>query len=634
MIVDRFYGHDPTAAKRLSSRIETGFRLLGSILILFVMLCGGRAHAEEDAPSPVARYIQERVTARQDDRQFTCQGELICGIALIPDFYAARDFKPAWSTPQGPNAQARALLEEISRVGDEGLSPEDYHFGRLQAMTTQLVSAGPDATPAALGRRADFDLLMTDAVFLLGAHLLGGRVNPETIHASWDAFSHEVDLVRLLNDGLQGGRMAHLIQGLHPPYSGYTGLRRALIDYRRMAAAGGWPQLEDGPSLHVGDETPLVARLRERLVASGDLEVTPVLIPNTFDETLEAAVKAFQHRHGLEADGVVGKKTRQVLNVPVDQRIQQLLINMERWRWIPNDLGSRYLVVNIADFNLTMVDESRVRGTMRVVVGRAYRKTPVFSGSMTYLDFNPFWNVPRKLAVEDILPQIKKDPAYIDQQGFRIFSGWSEDAVELSPDAVDWASFNKNHFPIRLQQAPGPKNALGQIKFMFPNQYAVYLHDTPAKGLFKSVSRSFSSGCIRVEDPATLAEFVLEGMEGWGREKIEMHLADDQRQVVRLQRPIPIHLLYWTAWSDANGTVFFREDIYERDAPLMRALKEKPTPQVWTPTNRLPGAHRSDIDVDEIRFAIVSDPPLIQAHGDFADLGRANTRDADINGMA
>ena len=229
MSVDIFYGQNPLSGNRLSYQIQTGLRFLGSILILLVMLFGGAVHAEEDVPSPAARYIQERVKARQDDRQFTCQGELICGIALIPEFYAARDFEPAWSTPQGPTSQALALLGEISRVGDEGLSPEDYHFGRLQTMTTQLVSAGPDATPAALGRRADFDLLMTDAVFLLGAHLLGGRVNPETIHASWDAFSHEVDLVRLLNDGLQGGRMAHLIQGLHPPYTGYTGLCRALI---------------------------------------------------------------------------------------------------------------------------------------------------------------------------------------------------------------------------------------------------------------------------------------------------------------------------------------------------------------------------------------------------------------------
>jgi len=426
-----------------------------------------------------------------------------------------------------------------------------------------------------------------------------------------------------------------MFQGLHPPYAGYSGLRRALADYRRMAAKGGWPVLEDGPSLRPGDEDPAVARLRERLQASGDLaESSPILLPQVYDDSLEAAVKGFQLRHGLEADGVVGRKTRHALNVPVEKRIQQLMINMERWRWIPNDLGSRYLVVNIADFKLTMVDEGQVRGTMRVVVGRNYRKTPVFSGSMTYLEFNPFWNVPRKLAIEDILPRVQKEPSYIADQGFRIFSGWSDDAVELSPAEVDWASLSKNHFPIRLQQAPGPKNALGRIKFMFPNQHAVYLHDTPSKRLFESVSRGFSSGCIRVEDPATLAEFVLEGTEGWDRTTIEGHLADGERRVVRLQRPIPVHLLYWTAWSDANGTVFFREDIYDRDEPLMRALREKPVPQVWTPTDELPGPHPTDVDVDKIGFGVVADPPLAHGQGNFANRPGADARDADVGRVA
>jgi murein L,D-transpeptidase YcbB/YkuD len=635
MISNRFHGRPLSKDRYPLDRIDKIFLSLGSLLILCLMMVGRPLRAEAEDRSPVARLIQAQIEARQDDRQFTCQGELICGIALIPDFYAARNFEPAWSTSLEPTPQARSLLEEIRRVDEDGLSPEDYHYSRLQAMAVHLAAGGPDAMTPPLQLRADFDLLMTDAAFLLGAHILGGRVNPETIHGAWSAFSHEVDLIRFLNDGLQGGRVAPMIQALHPPYTGYTGLRQALADYRRMAAAGGWPHLADGPSLRLGDESPLVARLRERLHVSGDLADMPLsLMPNVFDEPLETAVKAFQFRHGLEADGVVGKKTRQVLNVPVEQRIQQLLINMERWRWIPNNLGPRYLVVNIADFNLTMVDEGRVRGTMRVVVGRAYRKTPVFSGTMTYLEFNPFWNIPRRLAIEDILPRVQKDPGYIDQQGIRIFSGWSEDAVPLSPGEVDWASLNPNHFPIRLQQAPGPKNALGRIKFMFPNQHAVYLHDTPAKGLFNSVSRSFSSGCIRVEDPTTLAAFVLEGTEGWDRETIAKHLGDGERRVVRLQRPIPVHLLYWTAWSDANGIVFFREDIYERDAPLMRALKEKPAPQVWTPTERLPGPHWSDVDVDEIGSRIVADPTLAQTQGDFADRRRPKSRDADIGRIA
>ncbi|HSO18965.1 MAG TPA: L,D-transpeptidase family protein, partial [Desulfosarcina sp.] len=466
----------------------------------------------------------------------------------------------------------------------------------------------PGAGPASPSDRADFDVLMTDAAFLLGSHIIGGRVNPETIHSNWTAFSLEVDLIRLLNDGLQGGRVAHLLQGLHPSYTGYTGLREALTAYRRMAENGGWPRLDEGPSLRLEDDNLAVAQLRRRLLASGDLPDRPALRPTYFDAELERTVKAFQYRHGLAPDGVVGPRTRAALNVPVDQRIAQLVINMERWRWIPADLGRRYLAVNIADFMATMVDEGRVRGSMRVVVGRTYRKTPVFSGTMTYLEFNPYWNIPRRLAVEDLLPKILKNPGYIEEQGIRIFSGWSPDAVPLAPGEVDWAALNENYFPIRLQQAPGPLNALGRIKFMFPNRHAVYLHDTPSKGLFNAVSRGFSSGCIRVEDPVGLAAFVLEGTEGWDRETIETHYRDGEHRVVRLQRPIPVHLLYWTAWADSAGTVFFRDDIYGRDAPLMRALQQKPVPPRWPPADALPGTHPADVDVDEIGLRIEADP--------------------------
>ena len=594
-----------------SLRFGAAARAVAVLLLLLMPHTSGLLRAAEPPDATVAHLIERRIAARQADREFTCQGELICGIALIPEFYEARDHAPVWSTPHEPMPQALALLEEIGRVDEDGLAPEDYHYVRLQAMADALAARDHDAGVVPPEWRADFDLLMTDAAFLLGSHILGGRVNPETIHAAWNAFSREVDLIRLLNAGLEGGRVAHLIQGLHPPYAGYSGLRRALAAYRRIAADGGWPRLDEGPSLRPGDEDPALAQLRRRLMASGDLADAPTAQPTYFDADLESAVKAFQYRHGLETDGVVGPKTRAALNVPVAQRIDQLLINMERWRWIPNDLGQRYLIVNIADFTLTMVDGRRVRDTMRVVVGRTYRKTPVFSGTMTYLEFNPYWNIPRKLAVEDILPKILEDPGYIETQGIRIFSGWSQDAALLSPGEIDWPSLNKHHFPIRLQQAPGPLNALGRVKFMFPNRHAVYLHDTPAKNLFNAVSRSFSSGCIRVEDPVGLARFVLEGTEGWDRETIQKHYGDGEHLVVRLQRPIPVHLLYWTAWADDGGTVFFREDIYARDHPLMQALREKPESQrMGGPAEPLlPGTYPADVDVNEIGLRVVADPP-------------------------
>ena len=631
MFIDLLCGRKRPQPYRQSAWKEKLLLPLASLLIVCAVAAEGDMRAQTQAPPPVTRLIKERIQARLEDDRFTCQGERICGIASIPGFYAARGFEPAWSTSAGPSRQAWVLLEEISKAKEDGLKPEDYHYDWLHSMAVQLTAQGPDAKGPSPALRADFDLVMTDAAFLLGAHLLGGRVNPQTIHADWRAYSDEVDLAHLLNDGLQNDRVASLLRALHPPYTGYNGLRQALATYRKIEATGGWPALEGGTRLRLGDKGPSVATLRARLVATGDLaDLASPLGADVFDRPLEDAVKAFQWRHGLDTDGVVGRKTRQAMNVPVQKRIQQLLINMERWRWIPSELGPRYIVVNIADFQLTMVDEGWVRGSMRVVVGHAYRKTPVFSGTMTYLEFNPFWNIPRRLAIEDILPHIQADPDYIEKQGIRIFSGWSKDAVVLAPSEVDWASLDENYFPIRLQQAPGPKNALGRIKFMFPNKYAVYLHDTPAKNLFNSVSRDFSSGCIRVEDPATLAEFVLEGTAGWDRETIEGHLGNAEHLLVRLQRPVPVHLLYWTAWADAEGTVSFREDIYERDAPLIRALREMPSPKVWTPTESLPGSHRADVDVDKIGFRVVADPAPTHAQGDFSDHPRAGSRNTNI----
>jgi len=536
------------------------------------------ASAASVTPGEVAQHIQALMAQRQANKRFTCGGELICGVALIPGFYQAREYQPAWSDPDGVTAQAGALLAEIGRVEDYGLRPADYHLAQLQSLRQAFATAAEAAESPDPALAADFDLLMTDAFLLLASHLTGGRVDPETIHPEWEAFSYEVDLLDLLHRALQGEPLDALFAALLPHYPGYTGMQKALAVYRAVAASGGWPTIPDGPSLKEGDESDAVGHLRRRLMISGDLTDVQLFNSNWFDPPLTRAVAAFQARHGIAPDGVVGARTRRELNVPVEQRIQQLIINMERWRWIPQDLGSRYILVNIADFMLDIVDQGEVQERMRVVVGRDYRKTPVFSGQMTYLVLNPFWEIPRTLAVEDILPKILEDGGYLAKQGIRVFSGMGEDTVELDPGAVDWTRLGPDYFPYRLRQDPGPHNALGRVKFMFPNHYAVYLHDTPSKRLFESYSRSYSSGCIRVEAPLDLAAFVLAGTPGWDRAAVEAAIAQGQQQVVRLARPVPVHLLYWTAWSDDEGLIHFREDIYERDPPLIAALAEAPRP--------------------------------------------------------
>ncbi len=259
--------------------------------------------------------------------------------------------------------------------------------------------------------------------------------------------------------------------------------------------------------------------------------------------------------------------------MPVEDRIRQLEVNLERWRWLPQDLGRRHILINIANFQLDIIENGETLKSMRVVVGKSYRRTPVFSHKRTYLVLSPYWHVPHNIAVHDKLPLIQKDSNYLVEQRIRVFDGWGANAQEIDPRTVDWAQVDARTFAFRLRQDPGPWNALGGIKFMFPNRFNVYLHDTPSKELFGKTSRTFSSGCIRVEKPIDFAEYVLQGDSQWTREKIVSAMNTDVEQTIQLPEPITVHVLYWTAWVDENRTIQFRRDIYGRDELLARALR-------------------------------------------------------------
>jgi murein L,D-transpeptidase YcbB/YkuD len=309
------------------------------------------------------------------------------------------------------------------------------------------------------------------------------------------------------------------------------------------------------------------------LGVSGNVQRSAALKAACFDDRLVTAVAGFQGRHGLTADGVVGERTLAALNVPVEQRIRQIQLNLERWRWMPEDLGSRYVLVNIPGFQMQVVEAGQVVKTMRTIVGQKSRPTPVLSSKITYLEINPYWYVPSKIAREDLLPKIQENPSYLVRQNFRVFDSWDKDARELNPFTINWASLNEAHFPFRLRQEPAAHNALGRVKFMFPNELSVYIHDTPAKSLFKRSSRPFSSGCVRVEAPLELVALLLRHQD-WDQARLAEAVASNQRQVVILDDPMPVHLVYLTAWVAAGGETHFREDIYGHDQTLLSALNE------------------------------------------------------------
>lgn len=322
----------------------------------------------------------------------------------------------------------------------------------------------------------------------------------------------------------------------------------------------------------MGDTSRRIVTLRARLRQSGDLTLADS--SPRFDAPLQVAVARFQSRHGLDIDSAVGVGTLRAMNVSAARRADQIRLNLERWRWLPPVMGDRYIVVNIPAFEMKVVDSGRTVLRMRSIVGRAYRNTPIFTDTLTYLVMSPYWNVPPNLAVMDILPKVRKNIGYLATQRITVFRGNSNTPVD--PRAVNWASVGGTQMPYRFRQDPGPLNSMGRVKFMFPNQFNVYMHDTPDHSLFDKAERSFSSGCVRLSEPLALAEYLLRANGGWDIAAIDAATSQSSERSVQLKSPIPVHLLYWTAWADVDGTTHFREDIYERDAPLSRALTTGP----------------------------------------------------------
>lgn len=544
--------------------------------------------------SPLADAIRNRVEAAAlIPEHLSVNDDRVRAAASLGTFYERRVYEPAWVTEEGLSPAGRALVHALAASRRDGLEPDDYHVPEIREIAGELNAAGGKPET---GRLVDLELLLTDGFLLYGSHLVSGRLDPATLHADWEAEPRERDLVAVLEEAVQAGTPAAFLVSLRPPQPGYARLMEALAAYRELAARGGWPSVPDGPKLSPGDASERVPALRARLAAvpevvegpadSGSAVASAPSDSLVYDPALTEEVKDFQRRHGLEPDGVVGANTLTALNASPADRVRQLEVNLERWRWLPQELGDRYVIVNAADYRLDAVESGEATLTMRAIVGKAYRQTPVFSDRISYMVFSPYWHVPHNLAVQDQLPLQKKDPTYFSRLGFRVFRGWGADAAEVDPAAVDWSSVTPRYFGFRLRQDPGPQNFLGGVKFMFPNPYSVYLHDTPAKELFGRQARSFSSGCIRIEKARELASWLLRGDGDWTPERIDRAMNARSEQTVRMRSSVPVHLLYWTAFVGDDASVQFRPDVYDRDTPVARAL-DREAPVASPPTRPL-----------------------------------------------
>jgi len=504
-----------------------------------------------------ARSVQERLRVRFGDAADSPDEPLEEALAT---FYGRRDFQPAWIDSAGLTEDGALVVESLRMSRFQGLEPEDYDLAAIRELVS---SQEPE-------RLAVLDTLMTGAFLRYCYDIRSGRADPRDADPEWFVEADGIDHLTALEESIADGSLAEVLEGLMPPDPRYARLRKALEDYRRIAAGGGWPRLPEGPALKANVRHPAVVVLRKRLWASGDFARPDG--DDLFNEDLEAAVVRFQDRHGLDADGVVGRKTNAALNVPVEERARQIVLNMERWRWMPRYTASRYILVNMAGFEMRVIENDVPTLRMRVVIGRPYRRTPAFTEAMTYVVVNPYWHIPPSLAVRDLLPKIREDPGYLERQGIRVFSDCTENAHELDGQGMDWSEISSRGFPYKLRQDPGPHNALGRIKFMLPNRFNIYLHDTPHREHFDLSVRAFSSGCIRLEEPLVLADYIL-GEAGWSPERIRETIAGGERRVVSLPRPIPVILVYWTAWVEKDGTVNFRDDVYGRDKLLVTALE-------------------------------------------------------------
>ena len=530
---------------------------------------------------------------------------LHCDPAWLRYFYSFESRKPNWVDKTGLTARAKTLIEIIASAEYSGLDPDTYHFQEIIALLNkeywlQEISPPNSVTGTVLSIEdaAKLELLLTDAFFSFGLHLSEGMINPDSFDLDWHIQKQRKNLADVYDRLLYHGEMDHFILLLEPKHNGYLRLKQAMSQYLRIRESGGWKAIPFGRTLYPGDTDKRIPAIKHRLVVSKDLAPEDDTQDTFFDTTLEAAVKRFQFRHGLKPDGVAGKNTIAVFNIPVEDYISRIKLNMERWRWLPDVMGNSYIMVNTAGFQIHMVENDRIVKSMKAIVGTVDRPTPVLSEQITYLELNPYWNIPHAIAIKDILPRIQTNPGYLTRNKIRVFENWQNNAKEIDPSQIDWAEENRYTFAFKLQQEPTKSNALGQLKIMFPNEFAIYLHDTPSQYLFEKNQRTFSSGCVRIEKPLELARYLVKDNSNWNSEGIVQALKSKKTKIVRLKNPTNIYLLYWTAWMDENEVIHFRNDIYGRDRQLYVALNHQAgTYQVATLSNKKEQSYLSSREV-------------------------------------
>ena len=534
--------------------------LVAALILAAVQGCGGGSSA------PVAELQRLLVSPPPD----THTGSAAQVWEATRRFYQARQTTLVWSRSR-PTRKADEALAVLASAVDHGLKPEHYGLSHLRA-TRERLRADADEAEDRLAQLAAFDVRLTNALLSLGHDVAVGRRRPQAVSRLWEGRRALPDLAASLHAALHEGLVGWLAS-VQPRHRGYAALQQRLSGLRARAEAGPWASVPR--AMKTGDRGRAVAELRLRLMTGGELPRSAGPVSLLFDHAVEEAVRSFQDHHGIRATGRVGRLTLAALNVPMAARMQQIALNLERWRWLPDDLGVRHLRVNIPQFHLEAYESGRRVLALRVIVGRRGAETPVFSDRMTHVVFSPYWNIPDTIAAEETLPALADDQEYLERNNIEVVSVSDGRLEAVDPGTIDWtdAALLRG---IRFRQRPGKDNALGRVKFLFPNRHDVYVHDTPAHALFSRLSRTLSHGCVRVEDPVALAKYLLRDQKRWTRQTIRKAMNADTDTHVRLTMPVPVHLTYFTAWVDEQGGLHFRPDVYGHDGRQGRRMEAAP----------------------------------------------------------
>jgi L,D-transpeptidase YcbB len=469
----------------------------------------------------------------------------------IRRFYAEVNYQPVWITGDRPSSRYREFAKALDTAATHGLQADRYRVA-LQHESDEEARISPERVP-------ELEAKVTMAFFRYFSHLSAGRLDPRAFQSMWTLRPEKPDLVKALVAAVQKKDLAGTVARLSPPQEEYRELQQALVRYLAIAASGGWPDIPPNTRLKPGVQSPVVPVLRKRLAVEGDLDRSHEQNASAiFDAAVVDALKRFEERHRLKPDGILDAEAVKALNITVNEKIRTLELNMERWRWLPDTMPSRYLVVNVPDFRLEAHENGQAVMDMRVVVGAPDNKTPIFADEMTHVVFSPYWNVPPGIADEETIPRAVVDPGFIARNNMEIVGPGGE---IIDADSVDWS----NAKGLRIRQRPGSGNALGGVKFIFPNNFDVYLHDTNATALFDRIERGLSHGCVRVEEPHKLAQYVLRDIPEWTPEAIGEAMKSGEEKHVKLKASIPVFILYKTAWVHQGG-VRFLKDLYGHDA--------------------------------------------------------------------